>query len=223
MPVSSVLMRIPSRRCISTAVPVIRSVPSRIFNIYQIIIKPPSLYQKRWRFLLTAHLTGSPVPFGRRRRPCLVNGRGPPRSGGRDRAEGPYRPKGTGLLFTFPSACFLDEHRELGNSCRKSALFLDESRELGNSCRKTALFLDERGKNKTSCRKQVVFLHEVFVWGITEPYKAGRMWSQMRLISCCMFWIWAVVTTTASFSGMTMMYWPLAPSARKAPKRQRHI
>ena len=58
---------------------------------------------------------------------------------------------------------------------------------------------------------------------ISDKGSAGRMKSQMRLISFCMFGSKAVVTTTASLSGMTIMYWPTAPSARKALWRQRHI
>ena len=50
---------------------------------------------------------------------------------------------------------------------------------------------------------------------------AGRRWSHTRLISCCMSRRPAWMETTASCSGMTMVYCPDAPSARKALWRQR--
>ena len=53
--------------------------------------------------------------------------------------------------------------------------------------------------------------------------KAGKIYFHIKLISACISPIFAVMAITASCSGNIIMYCPLAPSARTALWRQRHI
>jgi len=50
---------------------------------------------------------------------------------------------------------------------------------------------------------------------------AGRNFSQIRFNTPCMSRVPLVIEITASCSGITMQYWPKAPSPRYAPFRQR--
>ncbi len=54
-------------------------------------------------------------------------------------------------------------------------------------------------------------------------YRIGRICSHTRFSSPCKSSTSEVIAITAFLSGTTMMYCPLAPSARKQPGRQRHI
>ena len=65
-------------------------------------------------------------------------------------------------------------------------------------------------------------------WGLdlktdSSYLKAGKIYFHIKLISACISPIFAVMAITASCSGNIIMYCPLAPSARTALWRQRHI